>query len=562
MRAGPAPAATDLWGRTRDTEQRPQLLGRRGQCFEKGTGVIGGEGSGRRHARGRRASSRHDKPATPVGGDGGLSVLHPPSPPGGLRGVAARGLGWTVLRSVSSRLIGSLVFVVLARLLDPEAFGTVALASVFVVLLSLLVESGFGEALIQRRRVSARDLDTAFWANNAIGVLLAAVMVAGAGLIAAPFDQPDLAPVLQALSVVFVFAALASVPQALLRRELAFRQVALRGLAGTLAGGAVGVGMALLGFGVWSLVGQMLANAVVGTVVLWLACPWRPGREISATTFVELFRFGANVLGERVALFTSRRSDDFLIGLVLGSVALGLYTVAYRVLLIITEIIIWTVEGVAFPLFSRLNGDDERAKRAFYNLSQLCSAVAIPVFLTLAVIAPELIDVAFGAKWAEATPVMRVLALVGIPHAVIYLNKAMVTAAGRPNLSLRVAGLTAAITVVGFILVVHWGILAVATSYVVCGYLLVPVSVWSVTRVIGIQLGRYLRLFVAPLTSGLVMVLALVAAKEALDGVVAGLPLIAVLLVVGTGVYLAMLYGTCPSLVRSVLSSGRRLVKA
>jgi PST family polysaccharide transporter len=476
--------------------------------------------------------------------------------------VAARGLGWTVLRSVSSRLIGSLVFVVLARLLDPEAFGTLALASVFVVLLSLLVESGFGEALIQRKRISARDLDTAFWANNAIGVILAAIMAASAGLIAAPFDQPDLAPVLRGLSVVFVFAALASVPQALLRRELAFRQVALRGLAGTLAGGVVGVGMALLGFGVWSLVGQMMANVVVGTLVLWLACPWRPGREVSAGTFVGLFRFGANVLGERVALFTSRRSDDFLIGLVLGSVALGLYTVAYRVLLIVTEIIIWTIEGVAFPLFSRLNEDAERTKRAFYKLTQLCFAVAIPVFLILAVITPELINVAFGTKWADAIPVMRVLALVGIPHAVIYLNKAMVTAAGRPSLSFRVAVLTAAINVIGFILVVRWGILAVATSYVVCGYLLVPISVWSVTRVLGIQLGRYLRLFVAPLTSALVMLLVLIAAKAALDGVVAGLTLIVVLLVIGACVYFVVLYGTCRNLVRSVLSSGRRLVKA
>jgi PST family polysaccharide transporter len=320
--------------------------------------------------------------------------------------------------------------------------------------------------------------------------------------------------------------------------------------------------MALLGFGVWSLAGQMLANVVVGTLVLWLACPWRPGRAVSAATFVGLFRFGANVLGERVALFTSRRSDDFLIGLVLGSFALGLYTVAYRVLLIITEIIIWTIEGVAFPLFSRLNGDAERTKRAFYNLTQLCFAVAIPVFLTLAVIAPELINVAFGTKWADAIPVMRVLALVGIPHAVIYLNKAMVTAAGRPNLSLRVAALTGAVTVVGFILVVHWGILAVATSYVVCGYLLAPISVWSVTRVLRIQLGRYLQLLIAPLASGLVMVLALVAAKEALVSVVAGLALIAVLLVIAAGVYLAMLYATCRSLVRSVLSSGKRLVKA
>jgi O-antigen/teichoic acid export membrane protein len=480
--------------------------------------------------------------------------------PGSLRHAAVRGLAWTMLRSVSSRVIGSVVFVVLARLLDPKAFGTVALASVFVVLISLLVESGFGEAVIQRKEVTQSDLDTAFWVSNAMGVGLALIMTACAGLLSALLHQPELAPVLRALSVMFVFAALASVPQALLRRELAFRQIALRGLAATLAGGAVGVGMALAGLGVWSLVGQMLSTAVVGTAVLWLACSWRPGRAVSPSSFVELFRFGANILGERVTLFASRRSDDFLIGLVLGPVALGLYTAAYRILLVITEIIIWTIEGVAFPLFARLHGDAERTRRAFYTVTQLCSAVATPAFLALAVLAPELIRVAFGSRWTGAIPVMQVLALVGIPHAVTYCNKAVVNAAGRPDLSFRVAVLTGVVNVVGFALVVRWGILAVATSYVVCGYLLTPVSVWSVTRVVDVEVKTYLRLFVAPMTSGLVMLASVVAAKAALSDGLTGVALIAALLLVAGTVYLLVLLLTGRRLVMSVLSNGRRLL--
>jgi PST family polysaccharide transporter len=463
---------------------------------------------------------------------------------------------------VASRTVGSLVFIVLARLLDPKAFGTIAIASVFVVLLSLLVESGFGEALIQRKDVTARELDTSFWTNNAIGVGLAGIMAAGAGLVAASFHQPDLAPVLQVLSLVLVFAALSSVPQALLRRGLAFRQIAFRGLAATCAGGVVGVVMALSGFGVWSLVGQMLTNALVGTVVLWLACSWRPGLQVSLATFGELFRFGANMLGERIAMFISRRSDDFLVGLVLGSVALGLYTGAYRILLIVTEILIWTVEGVAFPLFSRLHGDTARTKRAFYAATQLCSAVAIPAFVMLAVLAPEVTRLTLGGKWTAAIPVMTVLALVGIPHAATYVNKAVVAASGRPNLSFRIAALTAVINVIGFVIVVRFGIVAVAASYVVCGYLLVPVSVWSVTRVLDIDVKAYLRLYVAPLTSGLVMLLALLAAKAALHGLLTDLPLLAVLVIVAACVYLLALYLTSRSLFVTLLSIAKGPIKA
>lgn len=513
------------------------------------------------HDRSSRAASHGGRPAlSSREGGGSPSPVGRHDAPGNLGLAAARGLVWTTLRSVSSRVVGSVVFVVLARLLDPKAFGIVALASVFVVLISLLVESGFGEAVIQRKELTPSDLNTAFWVNNAIGVGLALLMTACAGLLSAPFDQPELAPVLRVLSLVFVFTALASVPQALLRRELRFRELAFRGFAATFAGGAVGVGMALAGLGVWSLVGQMLTTAVVGTAVLWLACSWRPGRVVSRSSYVELFRFGANIVGERVALFSSRRSDDFLIGLVLGSVALGLYTAAYRILLLMTEVIIWTIEGVAFPVFSRLHGDAGRSKRAFYAVTQLCTAVATPAFLALAVLAPELTRVVLGPQWTGAIPVMQVLALVGIPHAVTYFNKAVVNASGRPNLSLRVAILTGVVNVVAFALVVRWGILAVATSYVVCGYLLTAVSVWSVTRVLDVEVKTYLRLFVAPLTSGLVMLLALVAAKAALPDDITGVALIAALLLVAVTVYFLVLYLTGRHLVTSVLSHGRRLL--
>jgi O-antigen/teichoic acid export membrane protein len=294
--------------------------------------------------------------------------------------------------------------------------------------------------------------------------------------------------------------------------------------------------------------------------VLWLACSWRPGATVSRSSLVELFRFGVNILGERVALFASRRSDDFLIGVVLGPVALGLYTAAYRILLVMTEMIIWTMEGVAFPVFSRLQGDPERSKRAFYIVTQFCSAVATPAFLSLAVLAPELTHLAFGPKWTGAIPVMQVLALVGIPHSVTYLNKAVVNAGGRPNLSLRVAVLTAIVNVVAFVLVVRWGILAVATSYVVCSYILIPVSFWSVAQVVDVEVKPYLRLFVAPTASGLVMLLSLLSAKAALADEVTGIALIVALGFVAVTVYLLMLYLTARPFVMSVCSHGRRLL--
>ena len=471
-----------------------------------------------------------------------------------LKRAAVGGLGWNVIRTVSSRLAGSLVFIFLARLLDPDDFGTVAFASVFVVLVSVLVESGFGEAIVQRDRVSATELNSAFWVNNALGLTLALVLLVSAETLSEALGQPELAAVLQVLSVVFLATALASVPQALLRRELAFRALAVRGLAATLAGGLVGIGMALAGAGVWSLVGQMVTVGVVGTVLLWVMTSWRPGRTVSAASLVVLLRFSARIVGERLATFVSRRSDDFLIGLVLGPVALGLYTLAYRPLLILTETIIWTMEGVAFPLLSRLQNEAERRRRAFYTLTGACTAVAVPSFLALSVLGPEITRLAFGARWAGAIPVMQTLALVGIPHSVAYCIKAALNAQGRPEVSLRIALLTCVVNLVGFALVVRWGILAVAASYTVMGYVLVVVSIAVVVRVLELEARSYLLLFVAPIVSGLVMVVAVLGSKTVLGSETTDVTQLAGSLVVGAAVYAAMLCLTARRQVRTVVA--------
>jgi polysaccharide transporter, PST family len=305
-------------------------------------------------------------------------------------------------------------------------------------------------------------------------------------------------------------------------------------------------------------VGQALTNSAVGTFVIWLACSWRPGRQVSRESFTDLFRFGANILGGRMLLFASRRSDDFLIGLVLGSIALGLYTIAYRILLLLTDVMIWTIEGVAFPLFSRLQGHAVRIQRAFGEVTHLCVAVAVPAFLALAALAPEITEVAFGAKWAESAPVMRALALVGVPHSVIYLNKAVVNAAGRPDLSLRVAFVTAVLNVVAFAAVVHWGILAVAISYTVCAYALLPVSVWSVGRVLELDVGAYVRAFVAPCLSALVMVFAIAVAKSLLASA-SELAQLAALAAIGAAAYGLMLWLIDRALVRSVVADVKQL---
>jgi PST family polysaccharide transporter len=222
------------------------------------------------------------------------------------------------------------------------------------------------------------------------------------------------------------------------------------------------------------------------------------------------------------------------------------------VLLILTEIIIWTLEGVAFPVLSRLQHDPERGRRAFYALVALSWAVAVPCFLLLAILAPEVIGLAFGPRWSPAVPVMQALALVGIPHSLVYANKAAINAGGRPEVSLRLALLTGLVSVVGFAVVVRWGIVAVALSYTISGYLLALVSVAVTVRVLALDTRTYLRQLLAPLLSGALMVMAVVAAKVLLADEVSDLLNLAVCGTVAGLVYLGMLCVTARSQVRAL----------
>lgn len=426
-------------------------------------------------------------------------------PPGGLRAAAVRGLRWSSLQTVGSRLLTTAVFITLARLLPPSAFGLVALASVFTALLTLLVNQGFGQALVQRPAVSRAHLDTAFWSGLGLGVALAALLSLAAGPLAAAFHEPRLAGVLRALSLTFVFAALASTPEALLRRQLRFKALALRTLAANAVGAAVGLTLAVLGAGVWALVAQTLTGAAVGTVAVVAAARWRPGRAVDRAAFGDLFGFGVHVLGTNVLTFLSRRSDDLLIGLVLGTTALGYYTIAYRLLLLMQDVLIGTIQDVAFPTFSRLQGSLARMRAAHRTATRVCATIAVPAFVGMSATSPEVIRTFFGARWGPSVPVMALLALIGAQQAVQYFNGTVLMALGRPGAVLRVVAVNATANVVLFAVAVHWGIVAVAAVFVARAHLLAPLSHQMVRRALGTDARSHLGAFAMPVAAAAVM---------------------------------------------------------
>jgi len=255
---------------------------------------------------------------------------------------------------------------------------------------------------------------------------------------------------------------------------------------------------------------------------------------------------GAGLLG-----FLNRRSDDFIIALVLGEVALGYYAVAYRVLQVLTQVLAKPGTMVATSAFSRLQRDPDRMREAFYRSTQAASVVSLPMFVGVSALAPQAVVLIFGEKFAPSGEVLRVLSLVGVVHSVSYYNFAVYIGIGRPDLRLKLLIMRTIPTILAFMLVVRWGILAVAAAYVVGAYLLMSLDLIALRRLIGLSWRRYFANFVPATLASAMMVLAIVGVMQLPMPDVARL-----FLSVGTGavVYLVSLYLIAPSLARELWS--------
>lgn len=473
-----------------------------------------------------------------------------------LRKKAVQGVVWSGIQNWGANLSSVAVFLVLTRLLAASDFGLIAWANVFIAVLTVLHRQGLLQAIVQRAELLRGHLDTAFWVSIAGGLLLGAGLLAGSGAIALGVGEKALGPVLAGLSVVLLTDSLGNVPRALLRRNMAFKRIAVRSLAAAAIGGVVGIGMAWRGFGVWSLVGQRVTTSVVENTLFWMAVSWRPGFDLSRKYFGDMFGYGRFAMGREVLDVIDIRTDDFLIATVLGTTQAGYYSVGRRLYLILHQMITLTISAVALPTFSRMQQDHAGLRQALLSATRMVSLGALPAFVGMSVLAPDLVHGLFGEKWDASVPIMQILALAGIVRGAAFFNVPMIMACGKPSWALAVALGRSVITLSAFLmvlLVLRWGIVAVALAYVARDILLAPIPILLVRRLIGLQVGVYLRQYIAPATAALVMAAAVWGVRQLLVEAVNTYLLLGACVLVGAAVYTLAVRLLAPSYLSQAL---------
>jgi O-antigen/teichoic acid export membrane protein len=409
-----------------------------------------------------------------------------------LRRKIMTGVIWAAVLTTGRQAIGLLTFTIMAAILGPRPFGLVAMALVILNLVSIVLNQGLLEGLLQRAEIKANHLDSMFWFVLVTSLLLAACLFFTAEPVARLYGEPALANIQRVLSLVPVAIAAAAVPAALVRRELQFRTFTVRTIVAEVAGGVVGIGLAVAGFGAWAIVCDLLTLHVFSLIVLWAATQWRPSLQFSWHQLRGLLAYGLQVVCIRGLDFVDNQGPRFFIGYGLGAVALGYLHFATSVLRSVNQLFISPLNIVGIPAVARIQNEPEKIERLLFTATRMANLLVYPAFIGIAAIAPVLVQVVFGDKWLPAVPLLQIMTIAGLARIYVDMSSATLRGLGKPQWLLITRAGQALFTVTLALATVRYGVIAVATVLAIKNIVFLPLNIWILQRAGGPRLGPVL----------------------------------------------------------------------
>jgi O-antigen/teichoic acid export membrane protein len=338
---------------------------------------------------------------------------------------------WAYVSRVAQRCIALLLTFVLAGILGPKNFGVVAMATAYILFIEMFVAQGMAAAIVQRKNLAREHLDSVFWLVLAAAALLTAASIVVAPWWAAVNGLPELGAVISVLSISIPINAVTIVHTALRQREMDFRTLALLSGASSIIAGAVGVMMALLGCGVWSLVAQQLIRSALWSAALWEISLWRPRLRFSFRHMRALLGVSGGMLVSRLGEYAASQSDAILMGIFFGPLAVGLYRMAERLMTTLLDMASRSLQAVSVPHFSSLQDDADALRKAVLSCIRLSASITIPAMAVIAAVSDPLMAV-LGEKWMPAAAVLKIVVIMGIGKAVTFFTDPLLLARNRP----------------------------------------------------------------------------------------------------------------------------------
>lgn len=385
---------------------------------------------------------------------------------------------WRFAERCGAQLVAFIVSVILARILAPEAYGTIALITVFTTILQVFVDSGLGNALIQKKDADNVDFSTVFYTNIIFCLILYGGIFAGAPLIAEFYHDPTLIPLIRVLSLTVVISGVKNVQQAYVSRNMLFKKFFFSTLGGTIGAAVVGIYLAYAGYGVWALVAQQVLNLTVDTLILWITVKWRPERVFSFQRLKVLFSFGSKLLVSGLIDTVYNNIRQLIIGKMYTSADLAYYNRGKQFPNLIVNNINISIDSVLLPTMSKAQENALQVKKMTRRSIKTSTYIMAPLMLGLAFTAPTIIELILTEKWLPCVPYLQIFCISYLFYPIHTANLNAIKAMGRSDLFLK---LEIQKKIVGMILLfstMWFGVMAMAYSLLISSVVSQIINAW------------------------------------------------------------------------------------
>jgi len=327
---------------------------------------------------------------------------------------AKSGVRWVGIGQVGNRLLSMSSTIVLARLLLPDDFGTIALARLVLGFIMLLSAWGIDAAIIVEEKRPKQIANVAFWINFGIMLILGAFVIGISPWVKKFYTTPVLQPILIWMGLGLVFQSFELVPRTLLNRELNYKYLTIINLSVEIVTNVLVILLAILGCGVWSLVIPQIIASPLRAVPYWLKTKWSPTLYIERADFKRVLSFGKSILGSELVRYLNTNTDNFLIGKLLSKAKLGYYSFAYNLANWPVENIVKVINTVSLPALAKVQADLAEMRRLFLRMTEMVSLVTFPIFGILVGVTYELVVVIYGVKWIPAVRPLQIIVIYGV----------------------------------------------------------------------------------------------------------------------------------------------------
>lgn len=421
------------------------------------------------------------------------------------------GLKWTFIDQIFTQIVSLVFGIILARLISPGSFGLIGMVTLFSNFALNFVDLGFGAALIQKKDVTKAHFSSVFWLNMMIGVFLYLFFYILAPYISLLYNQPVLIDLIRIICLTFIITAISSVHVNLLIRELQFKKKIIINCFSVLISYSLGFFLAFKGYGVWSLAIIGLLIATLNTVFYCLFSAWIPSFIFEWNKIKDLSHFGLNFMGETIVSYWSRNYDNFIIGKMLGSTDLGIYSKAYSLMLTPLRNFSTVINKVMFPAFSQKQGDLPLLKKYYLKIIIIVALFAFPLMIALAMVSKEFVLLCFGEKWQRMIPILSILSILGAIQTILALNALIYNSLGKTNIAFKISIIPNALYIVAFTVGVNYGIKGVAYSFLLANVLLFIPVYKNAVNLLNISLLEVFQVLKGIIIASLVMTILLLA---------------------------------------------------